>query len=122
MFTDLVFTQTDRFVLRFWNYTVAEYEDLLIRLAALASGKNSETRIRLSAPAFGVDRLVLRAGSKDRGGNVHASTNSIVWELDSEGWQSVYELASRVEPGSSSFRWLDDRAEVSVLLSPSGRW
>lgn len=121
MFIDFVSTPDDRFVLRFWNYTAMEFENLRTVMAALASGGRRETAIRFSAPGFGVGQVVLRLGG-DAGARIDALHDSVVWELAAEGWRRVHEIASGLEPGSASFRWLDERGEVSVLLSPSGRW
>ena len=121
MFIDLVTANPDRFVLRFWNYTQREHERLLGVFGHLANGPG-ETRLGLSSPAFGIDSVVMKAGLKDRGARIHASANSVLWELDPDGWKSVQKLAARVEAGSTRFQWLEEQAEVSVLLSPTGRW
>jgi hypothetical protein len=121
MFIDLVTANPDRFVLRFWNYTQHEHERLLEVFGHLANGAG-ETRLGLSSPAFGIDSVVMKAGLKDRGARIHASANSVLWELDPGGWRSARDLAARVEAGSTRFQWLDEQAEVPVLLPPTGRW
>lgn len=122
MFTDLITDRNDRFVVRFWNFTADEHARLLKEFRHLASGHNEHKGLRLSATAYGLHTLLLRRGSKDQGAIVEPSSDSVVWELQRAGWRSVLNLASAVQAGSTSFRWLDQRNEVSVLLSPTGRW
>lgn len=81
MFTDFLSDRNDRLLLRFWNYTGDEHDGLLRRFFHLAANEAAETRIPLSATAFGIGTLVLRTTPQDRGAKVQASTNSIVWEL-----------------------------------------
>jgi len=122
MFIDLVADHQDRFIVRFWNYTENEHESLLRQFRGLSSASSGKEHVRLSTTSFGIGTLVLKASDRDRGARIAASENAVVWELDPGGWNMVVDLASPVEAGTSSFQWLDDRGEVSVLLSPSGRW
>jgi hypothetical protein len=122
MFVDLVTDHRDRFIVRFWNYTENEHESLLRRFRGLSSSNRGEEHVRLSTTVFGISTLVLKAFDRDRGARIAASENAVVWELEQGSWNTVVDLSSRVQAGSSSFRWLDDQGEVSVLLSPSGRW
>ena len=122
MFVDVVSDHQDRFIVRFWNYTENEQESLLRRFRGLASGNGGEERVRLSMTTFGIETLVLKVVEHDRGARIAASENAVVWELGQTGWSKVVDLSLRVPAGTSSFRWLDDQGEVSVLLSPSGRW
>ena len=122
MFVDLVTDHQDRFIVRFWNYTENEHESLLRRFRGLSSANRVEEYVRLSTTAFGISTLVLKSFDRDRGARIAATENAVVWELEVGGWNMVVDLSSRVEAGSSSFQWLDEKGEVSVLLSPSGRW
>jgi hypothetical protein len=122
MFVDLVTDHRDRFIVRFWNYTENEHESLVRRFRGLSSANRGEEHVRLSTTAFGISTLVLKSFDRDRGARIAASENAVVWELEQGSWNTVVDLSSRVQAGSSSFRWLDDQGEVSVLLSPSGRW
>lgn len=115
-------------LIRLYAFSADEAAWLSDLCAALASGETHTIALHEQPQIEPVAamQLMLTRGDRDQGIQKTADPAAFQLVLTDEGWLDV---AGRIAPfthaderGGESFQWLDETGEVSLLLSPSGRW
>ena len=112
-------------ILRLFDFDRPQACRLREAVGELASGTVTAVdldEVGLAEPVGGC-RLVLKVGRTDQG-VVRGGPTQFFCVLTSEAWSNVEGLT---EPFCESadprgLQWLDEHSDVSLLLSPTGRW
>jgi hypothetical protein len=112
-------------LIRVFGGTREEFAAFCAVLHELADGEGPPLELE-AIPGFegvGGIRVVFQVGARSRGLR-RVREDAFDCELDREGWRTAAERAEGVAENLdvSSFNWLIDGSEVSLLLSVKGAW
>jgi hypothetical protein len=111
-------------LIRLCEFDLPEVNRLRAIFGALADGSRTEVVLHQEMPVECVDgcQLTLRVGWRDVG--IADEGPQFECVLTTEGW---LDAAFFTQPfcevmNTGKYQWLNESGEVSLLLSPSGRW
>jgi|GEM_PF-974490 len=114
-------------LVRIWGFVPAEVCGLHEEVTRLAGGQAELVEVHSLPGVVPIDdcRLTLKVGQEDRGVNALISENSFECLLRRHKWELVADLIRPFYEEARPriyYQWLDDSADISLLLSDNGEW
>ena len=113
-------------LIRLYEFTETEAANLLAKIAELAQGSKISVALHDLSFITPIDNceLILITADNDQGILPSDDANLFMCMLNTESWKQIVGL---IDPfcspaGSKGFKWLDETSDISLLLSPSGKW
>jgi len=113
-------------LVRIWGFIPAEASRLHEAVIRLAGGQAESVEVHSLAGMEPIDgcQLTLKVGKEDRGVYAMIGENSYECLLRRHKWEQVADMirpfCGEAKPGE--YDWLDESADISLLLSMSGEW